>query len=80
MTILIKVLQLILCLSILVIVHEFGHYIAAKIFKTRVTKFYIFFHIPFLICYINHLSSEVFINACQAHKWQVAMAFFCEKS
>lgn len=44
MDILIKVLQLLLSLSILVIVHEFGHFGAAKIFKTRVEKFYLFFN------------------------------------
>ena len=44
MEILIKVLQLLLSLSILVIVHEFGHFITAKIFKTRVEKFYLFFN------------------------------------
>lgn len=44
MDILIKVLQLLLSLSILVIFHEFGHFIAAKIFKTRVEKFYLFFN------------------------------------
>jgi regulator of sigma E protease len=43
MTILIKILQLILSLSILVIVHEFGHFIFAKLFKVRVEKFYLFF-------------------------------------
>jgi regulator of sigma E protease len=43
MTILIKILQLLLSLSILVIVHEFGHFIFAKLFKTRVEKFYLFF-------------------------------------
>ncbi|MEI7801282.1 MAG: site-2 protease family protein, partial [Bacteroidota bacterium] len=43
MIILIKALQLILSLSILVIVHEFGHFIAARIFKTKVEKFYLFF-------------------------------------
>ncbi len=43
MTILIKVLQFFLSLSILVLIHEFGHFIAAKSFKTRVEKFYIFF-------------------------------------
>lgn len=43
MTILIKILQFVLSLSILVIVHEFGHFIFAKIFKTRVEKFYLFF-------------------------------------
>lgn len=44
MEILIQALQLILSLSILVIVHEFGHFIAAKAFKTRVEKFYLFFN------------------------------------
>ncbi len=43
MEILIKVIQLLLSLSILVIFHEFGHYIAARIFKIRVEKFYLFF-------------------------------------
>lgn len=43
MVILIKTAQLLLSLSILVIFHEFGHFIAAKIFKTRVEKFYLFF-------------------------------------
>lgn len=43
MTILIKILQFLLSLSILVIIHEFGHFIFAKIFKTRVEKFYLFF-------------------------------------
>ncbi len=43
MEILIKAAQLILSLSILVIFHELGHFIAAKVFKTRVEKFYLFF-------------------------------------
>lgn len=41
--ILIKAAQLILALSILVILHEFGHFITAKIFKCKVDKFYLFF-------------------------------------
>lgn len=41
--ILIKAAQLILSLSILVILHEMGHFITAKIFKCRVEKFYLFF-------------------------------------
>ncbi len=40
---LIKALQLILALSILVLVHEFGHFLFARIFKVRVEKFYLFF-------------------------------------
>lgn len=44
MVVLIKALQLILSLSLLVIVHEFGHFIFAKLFKCRVEKFYLFFN------------------------------------
>ena len=44
MEIFIKIVQLLLSLSILVIFHEFGHFIAARIFKTRVEKFYLFFN------------------------------------
>jgi len=43
MTVLVRILQLLLSLSILVIIHEFGHFTFAKIFKTRVEKFYLFF-------------------------------------
>ncbi len=49
MTVLIKILQLLLSLSILVIVHEFGHFIFARLFKTRVEKFYLFFDWPWAI-------------------------------
>lgn len=42
-TFLVKALQLILSLSILVLIHEFGHFIFARIFKVRVEKFYLFF-------------------------------------
>lgn len=42
-TFLIKALQLILSLSILVIIHEFGHFLFARLFKVRVEKFYLFF-------------------------------------
>ena len=38
-----KTAQLLLSLSILVVLHEFGHYITAKWFKCRVEKFYLFF-------------------------------------
>ncbi|HNY03970.1 MAG TPA: site-2 protease family protein, partial [Bacteroidales bacterium] len=43
MVIAIKIIQLLLSLSILVILHELGHFIAARSFKTRVEKFYLFF-------------------------------------
>jgi regulator of sigma E protease len=44
MEIFIKGAQLLLSLSILVILHELGHFIPAKLFKTRVEKFYLFFN------------------------------------
>jgi regulator of sigma E protease len=44
MEILVKAGQFLLAISILVVLHEFGHYIFAKIFKTRVEKFYLFFN------------------------------------
>ena len=44
MIVLIKAAQLLLSLSILVIIHEFGHFTFAKIFKARVEKFYLFFN------------------------------------
>ena len=43
MEFLIKSSQLLMSLSILVILHELGHFIPAKLFKTRVEKFYLFF-------------------------------------
>src|SRR5664280_340565 len=43
MTVLVRILQLLLSLSILVIIHELGHFTFAKLFKTRVEKFYLFF-------------------------------------
>lgn len=43
MDIIIRVVQVILALSILVVVHEFGHFLFAKVFKIRVEKFYLFF-------------------------------------
>ncbi len=39
----VQVAQFILSLSILIVLHELGHFIPARIFKTRVEKFYLFF-------------------------------------
>ncbi len=46
MEIAVQIAQLLVSLSLLVICHEFGHFITAKIFKCRVEKFYLFFN-PF---------------------------------
>lgn len=42
--ILIKTLQLLLCLSLLVILHEFGHFGFSKLFHVKVVKFYLFYN------------------------------------
>ena len=45
----IKGIQLLLSLSILIVLHELGHFIPAKIFKTRVEKFFLFFDVKFAL-------------------------------
>ena len=47
MELLIKLSQFLLSLSLLIILHELGHFIPAKLFKTRVEKFYLFFDVKF---------------------------------
>ena len=43
----IKTIQFFLSLSLLIVLHELGHFIPAKLFKTRVEKFYLFFDVKF---------------------------------
>lgn len=47
MEIVIKIGQFLLSLSLLIVLHEFGHYLPAKLFKTKVEKFFLFFDIKF---------------------------------
>lgn len=47
MALLTQILTFILIISILVILHELGHFIPAKYFKTKVEKFYLFFDVKF---------------------------------
>ncbi|GIZ07890.1 RIP metalloprotease RseP [Flavobacterium sp. UMI-01] len=47
MELFIKLSQFLLSLSLLIILHELGHFIPAKLFKTRVEKFYLFFDVKF---------------------------------
>ena len=49
MELLIKLSQFLLSLSLLIVLHELGHFIPAKIFKTRVEKFYLFFDVKFAL-------------------------------
>ncbi|TYA73972.1 RIP metalloprotease RseP [Seonamhaeicola marinus] len=43
----IKISQFLLSLSLLIVLHELGHFLPAKAFKTRVEKFYLFFDVKF---------------------------------
>ena len=49
MIVIIKILQVILALSVLILIHEFGHFIFAKMFRIRVEKFYLFFDAGFAL-------------------------------
>ena len=57
-TIIIRIAQLILSLSILVIVHECGHFLFAKLFRVRVEKFYLFFNPWFTVFKFRPRNSE----------------------
>ena len=57
-TFLIRALQLMISLSILVIIHEGGHFFFAKLFKVRVTKFYLFFNPWFSLFKFKPKNSE----------------------
>ncbi|MCR4958359.1 MAG: site-2 protease family protein [Prevotella sp.] len=46
---LIRLLQFLMAISLLVLLHELGHFTFAKLFKVRVTKFYLFFNLKFHI-------------------------------
>ena len=45
----VRALQLIMALSLLVLIHEFGHFLFARLFNVRVDKFYLFFDWKFSI-------------------------------
>ena len=45
----VKAIQLLLSLSLLIILHELGHFIPARLFKTRVEKFFLFFDVKFAL-------------------------------
>lgn len=60
-TFLIRAIQLILSLSILVVLHEFGHFAFARLFKVRVDKFYMFFNPKFSLIRAKKING----------KWQI---------
>lgn len=63
-----KILALLLSLSLLVFIHELGHYMFARLFKTRVEKFYLFFNPYFSILRAKKIGG----------KWQ--LSWFSRKS
>ncbi len=61
----IKAIQLILSLSILVVFHEFGHYIFARMFGIRVEKFYLFFDYRFALLRFKRESKALTVKVCE---------------
>lgn len=57
-TFLIRAVQLILSLSILVVLHEFGHFAFARLFKVRVEKFYMFFNPNFSLIRAKKINGQ----------------------
>ncbi len=58
MDIFVVVVQFIACLSLLIIVHEFGHYLFSRLFKVRVEKFYLFFNPKFSIIRMKRINKK----------------------
>lgn len=58
MDVLIKIIQLLLALSIMVFLHELGHFGFAKLFKVRVNKFYLFFNPKFSIVRFKKINGK----------------------
>ncbi len=58
MEILVKAAQFFLSLSILIILHELGHFLFARLFKTRVEKFYLFFNPWFTLFKVKRGETE----------------------
>jgi regulator of sigma E protease len=67
-----KILALILSLSLLVITHELGHFLFARLFKTRVRRFYLFFNWKFSILKAKKFNGKwhfLFFNATTPDEW-----------
>ena len=62
MVVLIKILQVVLALSVLILIHEFGHFIFAKMFRIRVEKFYLFFDAGFALFRFKPKNSETSVE------------------
>ena len=67
-----RILALLLSLSLLVLVHELGHFLFARLFKTRVTRFYLFFNYKFSILKAKRFNGKwhfKWFNATTPEEW-----------
>ena len=55
----IRLIQLILSLTILVVIHEFGHFLFSRVFKVRVEKFYAFFNPNFSLIRVKKVNGKL---------------------
>lgn len=67
MVVLIKAVQVILALSLLILVHEFGHFFFAKLSKTRVEKFYLFFNPRFSLIKFKRFGGKLHCKVLSAN-------------
>ena len=68
-----KVIALLLSLSLLVFTHELGHFFFARLFKTRVRRFYLFFNWKFSILKAKKFDGKwhfLFFNATTPEEWE----------
>jgi regulator of sigma E protease len=65
----IQVIQFIMALSLLIVLHEGGHFFFARLFKTRVEKFYLFF--DFLFPFSNILPFSLFKKKIGETQWGI---------
>ena len=55
----IRLIQLVLSLTILVVIHEFGHFLFSRLFKVRVEKFYAFFNPNFSLVRVKRVNGKL---------------------
>ncbi len=73
MDLFVKIAQFIVCLSLLIVVHEFGHYLFSRLFKVRVEKFYLFFNPKFSIVRMKRINKKwqlSWFSSAAPEEWQ----------
>lgn len=72
-TFLIRALQLIASLSILIVIHEFGHFLFARLSGTRVERFYLFFNPGFSLMRFKKVNGKIefdFLSKNEPEHWK----------